>query len=338
MYTLSEERESQRRRRAFEATLSHEGTSSMFGKKRAANADAEAKETGRARRAAGAAAFEIVASVQTDKGCVREINEDSGRHGPARPTRRCSPTKGMLVVVADGMGGHAAGEVASQMAVDVVSRLYYETRARARHEALKRRRRGGEPRRSTRRRRGRAKHGMGTTCTALALLRRRGLRRARRRQPPLHAARRAALPADRRPLGGQRDGQATASSPRSEARTHEDKNVILRALGTDARGRGLDRRALRACARATATCSARTGSTTSSATRRSRSVLVRGRGHARRRRAPHRAGEGARRARQHHGRASSQSCPRARRPPRPGTCARRARWRLRDDRTDCREL
>ena len=66
----------------------------------------------------------IVASVQTDPGCIREANEDSGRHvSPNDLETRLS--KGTLTIVADGMGGHASGEVASQMAVDLISEFYY---------------------------------------------------------------------------------------------------------------------------------------------------------------------------------------------------------------------
>jgi PPM family protein phosphatase len=50
-------------------------------------------------------------SVLTDWGCVRENNEDSSF---------CLPPQGVFVVC-DGMGGHAAGEVASSLAVQAVA-------------------------------------------------------------------------------------------------------------------------------------------------------------------------------------------------------------------------
>jgi protein phosphatase len=49
---------------------------------------------------------------------VREHNEDSA----------CADPEGMYFVVADGMGGHAAGEVASEMAVDAMRRSLDEAR------------------------------------------------------------------------------------------------------------------------------------------------------------------------------------------------------------------
>ena len=56
---------------------------------------------------------DIVAAGKSDVGQVRPGNED--RMVIARPAR---PEAGVLLVVADGMGGHPAGEEASQIAVD----------------------------------------------------------------------------------------------------------------------------------------------------------------------------------------------------------------------------
>ncbi len=50
-------------------------------------------------------------SARSDVGLIREINEDSGYAGPR------------LLVIADGVGGHAAGEVASSVAVGVLATL-----------------------------------------------------------------------------------------------------------------------------------------------------------------------------------------------------------------------
>src|SRR4051794_34499938 len=78
----------------------------------------------------------ITASVQTDPGCVRDSNEDSGRHVSPRDNETLA-SRGRLTVVADGMGGHASGEVASQMAVEIISEQYYSLRDVSPQEALR---------------------------------------------------------------------------------------------------------------------------------------------------------------------------------------------------------
>jgi serine/threonine protein phosphatase PrpC len=107
----------------------------------------------------------VTGAMLTHPGLVRQNNEDV----VACVFRDQGKTagRGALALVADGMGGHAAGEVASAIAADTVRRLYYErdglpgavlTAAfAAANEAIYRR---GmvDP----------ACAGMGTTCTALA--------------------------------------------------------------------------------------------------------------------------------------------------------------------------
>ena len=69
-------------------------------------------------------ALMVTASLVTDCGCVRQVNEDCCQvvmpSDPAVLNQR-----GVLVVVADGMGGYLAGEVASRIAVETVARTYY---------------------------------------------------------------------------------------------------------------------------------------------------------------------------------------------------------------------
>ena len=59
-------------------------------------------------------------------GMARSTNEDRAAYIiPNANDPRFS--HGSLAIVADGMGGHAAGEVASAIAVEVISKTYYET-------------------------------------------------------------------------------------------------------------------------------------------------------------------------------------------------------------------
>ncbi|MBD2700455.1 Stp1/IreP family PP2C-type Ser/Thr phosphatase [Spirosoma sp. BT702] len=68
---------------------------------------------------------EVNAIVVSDLGNVRQNNEDTGLFVRLADegVRR---TKGYLLLVADGMGGHLAGEVASQMAAELVNREYFQ--------------------------------------------------------------------------------------------------------------------------------------------------------------------------------------------------------------------
>jgi len=131
----------------------------MFGRKRSGGKTTEERST---------VAHEIVASVQTDKGCVREINEDSGRL--VHPSDEAqSKKRGTLLIVADGMGGHSAGEVASGMAVELIPEIYYASKGEP-SDALKEAVEEANRRIYAASLEDESKRGMGTTCTALCLL------------------------------------------------------------------------------------------------------------------------------------------------------------------------
>ena len=63
--------------------------------------------------------------VKTDLGNVRTNNEDAGSFIKVAD-ENVIREKGYLLIVADGMGGHNAGEVASKMAVEIISDEYFK--------------------------------------------------------------------------------------------------------------------------------------------------------------------------------------------------------------------
>ena len=66
----------------------------------------------------------VGAAMLSHVGCVRSQNEDSVVFS-VPPENAASAAFGALVLVADGMGGHAAGEVASQIAARGIHYLFY---------------------------------------------------------------------------------------------------------------------------------------------------------------------------------------------------------------------
>jgi serine/threonine protein phosphatase PrpC len=70
---------------------------------------------------------DLNAIVVSDIGNVRKNNEDTGLF-VRLADEGIRRFKGYLLLVADGMGGHLAGEIASQMAAEIVSREYFQFR------------------------------------------------------------------------------------------------------------------------------------------------------------------------------------------------------------------
>ena len=67
----------------------------------------------------------IIFAQRTDIGRKRELNEDSVI-SILPEDQQVVASKGVLFVVADGLGGHTRGEVASQMAVNTIRDVYYQ--------------------------------------------------------------------------------------------------------------------------------------------------------------------------------------------------------------------
>lgn len=154
---------------------------------------------------------------RTDIGCLRDHNEDSLIVAPP------------LFAVADGMGGHAAGEVASEIAVNVLAERApahpdSETLGQAVEEANRAIIRAAHE--------GRGREGMGTTMTA-AMLEGERLIIAQvgdSRAYLLHQGKIQQLTRDHSLMADMIEaGQLTPE----EARSHPNRSVITRALGSD---------------------------------------------------------------------------------------------------------
>ena len=170
----------------------------------------------------------IAVSVLSDLGCVRETNEDAvGSCAPVNPLER--EQAGILLVVADGMGGHSAGEVASRIAVETVIENYSIDNADP-AAALSRAVRLANHKIHQAAKTDRARTGMGTTCTAVVI--RQGLAYCG------HVGdSRLYLVRDGTALQMTEDHSAVYDLvkrgviERDAARIHPDRNVIVRALG-----------------------------------------------------------------------------------------------------------
>jgi protein phosphatase len=183
---------------------------------------------GRRRRIESPAAAPPETCLLSDTGCLRELNEDAARIVEAGLCPHGE--RGVLLVVADGMGGHEAGEVASQTAVEIIELEYRRARGTP-GDALEHAFRRAHAQILALARQNRAMLGMGTTCTALALAGRQAW---------------AAHVGDSRLYLIRGDGIYQLSEDqtqcmdlvrrglmsRDEAARHEDRNVLIQAMGT----------------------------------------------------------------------------------------------------------
>ncbi len=175
----------------------------------------------------------LVYCERTDIGRRRANNQDS-KAVLAPVTSHQFRSRGWLFLVADGMGAHAAGELASAIAAEQVPLIYEKTSQRSPPLAL---RRGIEQVNAEIHHRGESQpefRGMGTTCTTLVLLPRGALtghvgdsRAYRLRGTKLEQLTRDhSLVWELQSAGGLSREQAEGSAP---------KNIITRSMGPHAR-------------------------------------------------------------------------------------------------------
>ena len=154
---------------------------------------------------------------RTDIGCLRDHNEDSLIVAPP------------LFAVADGMGGHAAGEVASEIAVDVLAE-----RAPQHPDGEQLGRAVEDANRAVMQaaREGRGREGMGTTMTA-GMLEGERLVIAQVGDSRAYLLHQGALQQLTRDHSLMADMIEAGQLTPEEARTHPNRSVITRALGSD---------------------------------------------------------------------------------------------------------
>ncbi len=173
--------------------------------------------------------YPVSAGFLSDRGPVRANNEDSAIVVTPQDGTLLE-RKGILVLVADGMGGHEGGETASGLAADHVAKAYYENPGSA-DESLAAAFRGANKAIFEAAKKDRRLAGMGTTCTAVAVV-----------NGQVFAAHvgdsRIYLVRGGQPYRMTEDHSAPmvlvnrGMITLAQAAHHEDRNVILRAMGT----------------------------------------------------------------------------------------------------------
>ncbi len=170
----------------------------------------------------GASEFELEAAWLTDAGCVRKNNEDSARF---QTTAQAS-----LMVVADGVGGHSAGEEASRLAVETICQRFFDS-SEAINDALQAAFAEANQAIFQTAQSRFDWQGMGTTATALVICDGQAFV-AQVGDSRLYLVR------DERIYQLSEDHSAVMEMVRmgvmtlAKAEGHEDRNIILRALGT----------------------------------------------------------------------------------------------------------
>ena len=167
---------------------------------------------------------------RTDVGRQRHHNEDNVAYIVPKDAL-LHAKKGALLIVADGMGGHAAGEVASEMAVSTVSTLYYQDTDSDVAASLLRSIKYTNTLIYQRAKQQAEHNGMGTTCVTAVLLDNRAYV-ANVGDSRAYLVRRGWVRQISQDHSWVAEQVRAGAMSEAEARTHQMRNMITRSLGS----------------------------------------------------------------------------------------------------------
>jgi serine/threonine protein phosphatase PrpC len=167
---------------------------------------------------------------RTDVGRQRPHNEDNVAYIVPKDAM-LQAKKGALFIVADGMGGHAAGEVASEMAVRTVSTLYYQDNDSDVAASLLRSIKHTNAIIYQRARQQAEHNGMGTTCVTAVLLHNRAYI-ANVGDSRAYLVRRGWVRQVSQDHSWVAEQVRAGAMTEAEARMHQLRNMITRSLGS----------------------------------------------------------------------------------------------------------
>ncbi|MBS1713937.1 MAG: Stp1/IreP family PP2C-type Ser/Thr phosphatase [Armatimonadetes bacterium] len=173
----------------------------------------------------------VSVGAKTDLGRVRENNEDKYEFYVPDDVARLA-TKGLVFVVCDGMGGHEAGQIASELALKTFIDVYLNHPASDTEVAL--RTAVGAANRFVLdvARAVPSRRGMGTTLSALVLLQDQGYI-AQVGDSRVYRLREEALEQLTRDHTWVEDMVLLGSMSRTEAENHPNRHMLTRAIGTE---------------------------------------------------------------------------------------------------------
>jgi protein phosphatase len=174
--------------------------------------------------------IQVTIGAASDPGQKRKENQDS--HSYRLPEEGSSHRKGILLALADGMGGHSGGSVASQTAIEALMETYYTDMSSSITESLEKSFLKANERVIEKGKSDIDLHGLGSTLTAAVL-----------KDDKMYYAHvgdsRGYIIYDKKITQFTEDHSYVASLLKAgvineeEALTHPDGNIITRAIGAD---------------------------------------------------------------------------------------------------------